>query len=135
MQWEFLMKKLIGAVSCLCSLFLSEMTAAADLPEGWTKMETNHLTAYSKMSSGVMLIIKKFPEDVQTITNRMVQNGFIEAPYHLIGTKTLISRDNIIELVPLGANETEGYLTLCTDTDFKTCVSDFTEFVTFMNRR
>lgn len=129
------MKKLIGAVSCLCLLFLSEMTQAADLPEGWTKWETNHITAYSKMSSGVMLTIKKLHEDVQTITNRMVQNGFFEAPYHLIGTKTLINRDTIIELVPLGDNETEGYLTFCLDADFKTCLSDFTEFVTFMNRR
>ncbi len=130
------MKKLIGAVSCICVLCLSEIAAAADLPDGWTKMETNHVTAYSKMSSGVMLIIKKLPEDVQTITNRMVQkSGFFEAPYHLIGTKTLINRDTIIELVPLGDNESEVYLTFCLDADFKTCVSDFTEFVTFMNRR
>lgn len=129
------MKKLIGALSCLCSLILSEMTVAADLPEGWAKMETNRVIAYSKMSSGVMLIIKKFPENVQTITNRMVQNGFFEAPYHLIGTKTLINRETIIELVPLGDNETKGYLTFCSDADFETCVSDFTEFVTFMSRR
>lgn len=133
------MKKLIGAVSCVCALFLSEMAAAAGLPDGWTKMESNYVTTYVRMSPRGLVTSVVIPSDgmsaaetahelfkksnCKIMSSSSVQELFChDSPGKTINFISQVSPDSLnLLMIP------------CGDNDYAACLDNVAEILNFLN--
>jgi len=134
------MKKLIGAVSCVCALFLSEMVAAAGLPDGWTKMESNYVTTYINMSSRGLVTSVVIPSDGKSAAEA-AQDMVKRSNCKIMSSSSvqeLLCSDSKGKTINLISQEGSDGLNIlfipCGDNDYATCRADVAEILNFLTQ-
>ena len=133
------MKKLIGAVSCVCALFLSEMAAAAGLPDGWTKMESNYVTTYVRMSPRGLVTSVVIPSDGMSAAetaHELVKKSNCKI-MSSSSVQELLCNDSEGETINFISQESPDSLNMlfipCGDNDYVACRANVAEILNFLN--